>query len=381
MYYLDPLYGQLDISNQEADLYKTKALTRLRDVSLSAVPPFTWPGGNIASRFEHSVGVAYLAKILTKKKDFEEIKDNLSLAALFHDVGSPPFSHTTEVFQTEITGKNHEQFVEEVIKEKNLNKKIKEIGGDPETVIALINGEHSPWGDLINGSIDLDNLDNTLRWGMGAGVFQSKMYSPEEILNAFVFRNSHLALKIEYQANIQKWELARRLAYELVYSDTNLAPGSMLFRALYFAFLNDEIDVGYFYRTDSQAFYLLENKFNKTTQNLAQAARSWHFYKCAAQILEKEPNKKAKEICLSWKKRMQLADTIAKELDVNKEQVTVYAGKDKGFKKIHLPFVGEGEKQYHMPIIPLKWRIKVYLHPEILDKKEETKHILKEILG
>ena len=96
MYYLDPLYGQKEISNKEFSLFQTKALTRLRDVSLSAVLPLALPSGMVASRFEHSVGVAFLTKKLCQKKPFSKIKDNLYLAALLHDIGSPPFSHLSD---------------------------------------------------------------------------------------------------------------------------------------------------------------------------------------------------------------------------------------------------------------------------------------------
>jgi len=379
MFYLDPLYGQLEISEKELALFQTKALTRLRDVSLSAVHPLISPFGMVGSRFEHSVGVGFLAKKLTQKKDFKKMAKNLYLAALLHDIGSPPFSHLTERFQREITGKNHEEFVETILKEKNLQKAIKRYGGDVETVSRLVKGKYLPWSDLINGSIDLDNLDNTLRWGLGAGVFKSKFYDPEEIVNIFVFKDKKLALKIEYQANIQTWELARRLAYDLVYSNLNLAPGSMITRALQFAFENNELDGSFFYLTDSQAFYLLENRFNSLTQKLTKAARFWQFYFLAADKITEEPSPKIKELCSSFGKITVLNDMMAQSLKIPREDICLYAGKDKGFKKIHLPFIGEEIEQYHLPIIPLKWRVKVFLHPKHRNKEKAARSLLSEI--
>ena len=315
MRYLDPLYGQLSFSDKEFLLFQTRALTRLRDVSLSAVPPFTWASGMIASRFEHSVGVAFLAKKLGLKPQFKPIKDNLYLAALLHDAGSPPFSHIAEDFQQQITNMNHEEFIEEILAEKKLQQKIKLNNGDFKTIILLIKGQLSPWSDLINGSIDLDNLDNSLRWGLGAGVFKNKFYEPEEIINAFVLKQNKLALDIEYKSNIQKWELARRLVYDLVYSDANLSPGSMIARALELAYQADELDKNYFFLTDSQAFYLLENRFNSASQKLAQAARFWNFYVLAAKQQTSQQSKKFKDICLNWKKRFKLANDIAKNIN------------------------------------------------------------------
>ncbi len=380
MFYLDPLYGQLEITEKEVTLFQTRALTRLRDVSLSAVHPLISPFGMVASRFEHSVGVAFLAKKLCQKKDFKKMAKNLYLAALLHDIGSPPFSHVAERFQRKITGKNHEEFVEDTLKEKDLQKAISKYGGDIKIVSRLVKGKYLPWSDLINGSIDLDNLDNTLRWGLGAGVFKSKFYDPEEIVDIFVFKNKKLALKIEYQANIQTWELARRLAYDLVYSDLNLAPGSMIMRALQFAFENNELDENFFYLTDSQAFYLLENRFNSLAQKLTKAARFWQFYFLAADKITEEPSSKMKELCSSWEKTTILNDMMAQRLNIPREDICLYAGKDKGFKKIHLPFIGEKIEQYHLPIIPLKWRVKVFLHPKHSSKEKAVKSLLSELI-
>src|SRR3989344_9426960 len=99
--YTDPLYGALEISPAETELFQTPELARLRDISLSAVPTIMLPWGKIASRFEHSVGVAHLAKLVMEKSQFADIGIDLVFAGLLHDIGSPPFSHLTEIFLEE----------------------------------------------------------------------------------------------------------------------------------------------------------------------------------------------------------------------------------------------------------------------------------------
>ena len=113
--YTDPLYGKLPISKAETELFQPPQLARLRDISLSAVPTIMLPWGKIASRFEHSVGVAHLAKLVAEQTNFSISGQDLIFAGLLHDVGSPPFSHLTEIFLEEKLGKTHEQFVEEVL--------------------------------------------------------------------------------------------------------------------------------------------------------------------------------------------------------------------------------------------------------------------------
>ena len=214
MHYLDPLYGKLEMTDKDLKLFQTEALTRLRDISLSVVPPLATPSGMIASRFEHSVGVAYLARRLSLRPEFQEQAVNLYLASLFHDAGSPPFSHASDYFLEELTGKDHEEYVITVLEQSDATQAIKDFGGNPEVIVQLIIGSLKPWSDLINGTIDLDNIDNSLRWGLGWGIFQNKFYEPEELIQAYRLHHGKVALDLAYQPQIQQWELCRRLVHD-----------------------------------------------------------------------------------------------------------------------------------------------------------------------
>lgn len=381
MQYFDPLYGQLEFGDKELKLFQTEALTRMRDISLSAVPPLATPSGIIASRFEHSVGVAHLARLLTQRKEFAEQTQNLFLASLLHDAGSPPFSHVSEPFLEEVIGKDHEEFAFKVFEEKDMVEAIKDYGGDTKLLLRLITGDFKPWSDLINGTIDLDNIDNSLRWGLGWGVFQGKFYEPEELIKAFIFAGGQLALDVNYQAQIQRWELCRRLVYDVVYSDMNLASGTMLFRALELAFKNNELDEEFFRLTESQALYVLEHRCNPRTRKLVHDMRHWCFYQPAVAITRAgSVSETMKALCHSWKERQKIADSVAEALGIPPEAVTVYAGKDKGFKQIHLPFVG-GEKRFkHEPLQKLYWRIRVYLHPSFKDEEGAVREVVSSLL-
>ncbi|MGI5828025.1 MAG: HD domain-containing protein [Patescibacteria group bacterium] len=382
MQYLDPLYGHLEITDKQYKLFQTKALTRVRDISLSAVPPLATPIGMIGSRFEHSVGVAHLSSLLTAQDQFKEMSTNLYLASLFHDVGSPPFSHITEKFLEEVTGKNHEEFANTFLLSEETTQAIKDFGGDTEIVLQLITGNQKPWSDLINGTIDLDNLDNSLRWGSAIGLFHTKFYEPEELIKAFVMQDKSLALRLEFHPQIQKWELCRRLVYDVVYSDLNLTPETMLFRALQFAYEHGDLDETFFTLTDSQALYVLEHRANPMTQKLMSWMRHWQFYVSVFEMEETGTvSETFKTFCLSWRERQKIADIVADSLGISKEYITVYAGKDRGFKKIHLPFIGKGVAEEHQPLQKLYWRIKVYIHPQYHDLKNEVEDVVNSIIN
>ncbi len=116
-----PEYGYIGITDIEKKIIDTKFFQRLRRIKQSSNLFMAFPGAS-HSRFEHSLGSMYIAGeastyiILNSKNKLgstsiidimdsidckSEIKKQIQvtrLAALLHDVGHAPFSHTFEEF-------------------------------------------------------------------------------------------------------------------------------------------------------------------------------------------------------------------------------------------------------------------------------------------
>jgi len=75
----DRLYGNLELSDEELRLFQTKEMTRLRHISLSAVPPCALANCVCASKFEHSVGTGFLAKLVSNTCSFQEYAKEVEL--------------------------------------------------------------------------------------------------------------------------------------------------------------------------------------------------------------------------------------------------------------------------------------------------------------
>ncbi len=101
----DPIHGNLAISKNETKVLDSPAFQRLRMIKQLGFSEFSFPGAT-HSRYIHSLGVSYLAGIAfdfifqdfkfsseEKRQNFRQI---LRLAALLHDIGHGPLSHTTE---------------------------------------------------------------------------------------------------------------------------------------------------------------------------------------------------------------------------------------------------------------------------------------------
>lgn len=325
--------------------------------------------------------MAHLAEILCTKPEFQAFQRELVLASLLHDAGSPPFSHCAEHFQEAVFGKGHEAFVEDILDVSEVRRILKRHGVLLSEIAAIIRGRQIPLGKLINGSIDLDNLDNSLRFGLSGGILDERSYDPEHLALAFGLRNDEIFISRGYLEDIERWEDCRRKVYEWIYDDRNLAPGMMIVRALEFAFVAGELSKDFFYLTESEAFSYLIDKCNSDTGELITDALQWRFFVHAGDLITSTPSSGVQNLCSGWGGSKYLADCVADGLRIPGKDVCVYIGKDKGFKKVELPLVDEnGVKTSFEPRQPLRWIVRVYIDPRYTKEIGRTQAVLDEIL-
>ena len=99
----DPVHGSIHILDEEIPIIRDDFFQRLRNIKQLGFSEFVFPGAT-HTRFIHSIGVMNIASLafdrLFKKhlhdKNFLRLKETLKLAALLHDVGHAPLSHSTE---------------------------------------------------------------------------------------------------------------------------------------------------------------------------------------------------------------------------------------------------------------------------------------------
>ena len=118
---IDPIYGQIELYPHEAKLIEKSFFQRLKHIKQLGVAFYSYPAAT-HTRLEHSLGVMHVASLiydtLTKEKtqisgretrDISSIKQLINklkkdkykylvrLAALLHDLGHGPFSHSFEL--------------------------------------------------------------------------------------------------------------------------------------------------------------------------------------------------------------------------------------------------------------------------------------------
>ncbi|MFJ8039065.1 HD domain-containing protein [Kitasatospora sp. NPDC096147] len=115
------------------------------------------------SRLEHSLGVLSLVA------HFRPRDELLRVAALVHDIGHLPLSHTFEG----VGGLEHHALGAELLRAEPLRGLLERHGIDPEAVVAVLDGE--PVTPLTGrpGLMNLDHLDSFVRSGRAAGRFDA----------------------------------------------------------------------------------------------------------------------------------------------------------------------------------------------------------------
>lgn len=182
----DPVHGLIVFDGQnETDqaawrLLNTVEFQRLRRVRQLGFSDLVYPGAT-HSRFAHSIGVYHtarrLAGIIRRKIDSpdEERERVALLAALLHDVGHGPFSHTFEAATRAIgKGRRHEEWSAEIIRgDTEINAVLREVDTTlPEDVAKLLLEDETKdiYATIVSSQFDADRLDYLQRDRYMTGV-------------------------------------------------------------------------------------------------------------------------------------------------------------------------------------------------------------------
>lgn len=149
MYLHDTIYGHVTLPDELTHIIDTVPFQRLRYIKQLGLVHYLYPGAQ-HTRFEHSLGVAYLCYNLMTKLQLKQPELNItnrdvlliSIAGLIHDIGHACFSHFFDdklMENTHILPKDHinyelrihesrsEYIFENIVKENNLSYTDEEI--------------------------------------------------------------------------------------------------------------------------------------------------------------------------------------------------------------------------------------------------------------
>jgi len=169
----DPLWNNIRLDPEALAVVDTPAVQRLRYVRQLGHAFLVYPGAT-HSRFEHALGAYHLARrALSQLEDAGDVRlepgerVRLRLAALLHDVGHYPFSHSLE----EAGLPHHEGLAARHLTDGELAQRLALVGAPADALLPLIQGRaRGPLAGLVSGSLDVDKLDYLSRDAWMCGV-------------------------------------------------------------------------------------------------------------------------------------------------------------------------------------------------------------------
>lgn len=183
-----PIWGHIPLSVPLKKILSHPSFLRLKGIRQLSFSQQVYPGAT-HTRFEHSIGVYHLMKLILQRmltsplalnlqdENFQFNDQNcrvLLSACLLHDIGHFPHAHIIEeqipLYGNEPVFSHHEELCSRFIYEKNQGvPTIAEILKEdwkvsPESVIKLITGSsETRFGKLISGTLDPDKMDYLMR--------------------------------------------------------------------------------------------------------------------------------------------------------------------------------------------------------------------------
>lgn len=255
----DPVHGSMYFSDAEVNILDTVEFQRLRSIKQLGFSEFSFPGAT-HNRYIHSVGVCHLVGLafdsifrafpFSKPSIKTRFRQTVRLAALLHDVGHGPLSHTTEQSMPQLADvnvklyqhptnrqANHEDYTIKYVTETTIAEKIKSNLHDisPKHVAQLID-KLLPSDDhffvdngvdfrpilcqLVSSELDVDRMDYLERDSYFCGTNYGRIDLHWLIQNMTFHRiNDRMYLAINRRAlySFDDFLLARHHMHLMVY--------------------------------------------------------------------------------------------------------------------------------------------------------------------
>lgn len=219
----DPVHDEIEVDDPWIwDLINTSAVQRLRRIRQLGTSYLTFHGAE-HSRFTHSLGVyETMRRVLTYlQKGFgwpaDEREQKLALAAaLLHDVGHGPFSHTFET----VYPVHHEEWTRRIlVEDEEMAGVLAQMGDTFAGDLVDILAKQSKFGtieQLITSQLDVDRMDYLLRDAMNTGVNYGR-FELGRLIRSLSLVDGSVLLRASGIHTAEQYILARYFMYTQVY--------------------------------------------------------------------------------------------------------------------------------------------------------------------
>ena len=234
----DGVHGSIRLDGLYGDLLDTPEMQRMGQIHQLGLANLVFPGAN-HTRMEHMIGAFHLAgRFCSSLGITGHEAEMLRVAALVHDVGHPPFSHTFEDVLKRRLGIDHMELTARIIRglvdvvpegettvlrnQPRIVDCIENSGLDVGEVAELVMMEEGVGGlaayltSLIHGPVDVDQLDYLMRDAHYTGVAQGRI-DADRIVETSVISNGTMAVSRRGMSAVEGLTVSRVLMNSSVY--------------------------------------------------------------------------------------------------------------------------------------------------------------------
>lgn len=236
-YDLESRFGRLVFA-----LIDTQPVQRLRQIRQLGLAQYVYHGAE-HSRFSHSMGAAFMAgqmfdAIHRKERPPEILRMATVAAALLHDIGHAPFSHTFESTLQTVLGfdGDHEQVTRRIIlwEDGEVFRVLAEIDQTMPKMVADIIAHRSGLytEPIVSSQLDADRMDYLLRDGYMTGV-QNYRYDSGRILEMLMHDEHGLVVDRRALQAVESYLLSRFHMYQQVYYHKTVRAAEALIEGIF----------------------------------------------------------------------------------------------------------------------------------------------------
>jgi len=178
----DRVYGTIEIVEPVLiELISSRPLQRLKGVRQAGAAPFAIKGRDV-TRYEHSVGVMLLLKMLNAPLEEQ-------IAGLIHDIPHTAFSHVIDFVFKSSSHDFHERFREQILLNSEIPSILNKFGFSIER---LLDEHNFPLLERKIPDLCADRIDYMVRDMVARYGFKQKI---KKYIDSFVIRNNEIIIK------------------------------------------------------------------------------------------------------------------------------------------------------------------------------------------
>jgi len=328
----DPLYGYIKITDVEKKIIDTTPVQRLRRIKQLSGAEYVYPAAN-HTRFEHSLGVMYLAGVLAQNLPIElddETIEFIKLSALLHDIGHGPFSHVFDSILSKRLGKTHEDLASWIIRNSEIAETLETEGFSSKEIsdlaVGRLNVKEPFLNQIISSGVDVDKMDFIPRdsYHTGAGYGYMDVF---RLIYSMEIHEGNLAVGETALSTLETFLLARLESFKTIYfHKASRAAQIMLVKALEkaenevyhlpFSSINE-----YLALDDYSVWFML--KKCEASKEIIKNLENRRLLKCAYERIFFTQEKMVTSIFTNEVVRNKIEEEIASKANIDPEKVVI----------------------------------------------------------